>query len=134
MVEIWPSGHHSPIHDHGNASAVIKVLKSEINCTYFASLNILDPEGKPIKIKTAKLSKGQVTWLGENQYQIHQLHNDSKAVCVTLQCYGFEDDGSDHRETFDFITQGSTVDTFVPNSDMAFGEFYDQIKKEWEAA
>ena len=26
MLEIWPSGHHSPVHDHGNACAVIKVL------------------------------------------------------------------------------------------------------------
>jgi hypothetical protein len=25
VLEIWPSGHYSPIHDHGDANAVIKV-------------------------------------------------------------------------------------------------------------
>lgn len=39
MMEIWPSKHKSPIHDHGDAYAVIKVLHGEINASYFTKLD-----------------------------------------------------------------------------------------------
>lgn len=81
VLEIWPGGHYSPIHDHGNACAVIKVLHGSINCTWYDSLR------KPIEIGSANLRKGNVTWIGDNNYQIHRLHNPTPTVCCTIQCY-----------------------------------------------
>jgi hypothetical protein len=31
VLEIWPAGHYSPIHDHGDANAVIKVCLESVN-------------------------------------------------------------------------------------------------------
>ena len=30
MLEIWPAGHNSPIHNHGNAYGIVRVLHGDI--------------------------------------------------------------------------------------------------------
>jgi hypothetical protein len=39
VIEIWPSKHKLPIHDHGKAYTIIKVLHGKINVSYFTKLN-----------------------------------------------------------------------------------------------
>lgn len=130
-MEIWPPGHYSPIHDHGKACAVIKVLYGSINCTWFDAIQEnREPQiiGTPVKI-----SKGDVTWLGEQQYQVHQLRNTYKTVCITLQCYQFEAEDTVHDEFFTWLDDKLKKEDFSPNSDMAFGQFVRLMKDEWES-
>lgn len=131
-MEIWPPGHSSPIHQHGDASAVIRVLYGSIDVTWFDALE-KGRTPKPIN-NTVRLSKGDMTWLGENQYQIHQLKNTRKTVCITLQCYQFEENDTIHDEAFHWIDDKLQIKDFVPNSDMAYGLFVQRMKEEWEAA
>ncbi|KAJ7083429.1 RmlC-like cupin domain-containing protein [Mycena epipterygia] len=114
VLEIWPAGHHSPIHDHGDAFAVIKVLHGYIECTYFDALE----EGKqPTQLGAkATLRKGAITWLGENNYQ----------------CYQYGDTNNEHHRYFRYVGQESEIHKFEPNSDMPFTEFRNAIKKEWD--
>lgn len=129
-MEIWPPGHFSPVHDHGKASAVIKVLYGSIDCTWF---DALQEDRTPIPLgQTTRLSKGDVTWLGEKQYQIHQLKNNCKTVCITLQCYQFESHDMDHYEYFNWMDKNQKKHAFSPNSDMAYGRFVAAVKKEWD--
>lgn len=30
VLEIWPAGHNSPIHNHGNAYGIVRVLHGDI--------------------------------------------------------------------------------------------------------
>jgi hypothetical protein len=39
VMEIWPHGHYSPIHDHGGAAAVIKILHGEIDVSLYPMLS-----------------------------------------------------------------------------------------------
>ncbi|KAM3553511.1 hypothetical protein ARSEF4850_006890 [Beauveria asiatica] len=76
VMEIWPPGHESPIHDHGDASAVIKVLYGNIDCTWYDNLQE-DVVPRPLG-PAVQLTKGDVTWLGKKQFQVHKLQNNYK--------------------------------------------------------
>ncbi|KAJ4172729.1 hypothetical protein NW754_002932 [Fusarium falciforme] len=131
VMEIWPPGHSSPIHQHGNASAVIRVLYGSIDVTWFDALKT---NRMPKEINNpVRLSEGDMTWLGEKQYQIHQLKNNSDKVCITLQCYQFEKHDTIHDEAFHWMDKNLQIKDFIPNSDMAYGLFVQKMKEEWEA-
>ncbi|KAJ4180116.1 hypothetical protein NW755_011965 [Fusarium falciforme] len=130
VMEIWPPGHSSPIHQHGNASAVIRVLYGSIDVTWFDALKT---NRMPKEINNpVRLSEGDMTWLGEKQYQIHQLKNNSDKVCITLQCYQFEKHDTIHDEAFHWMDKNLQIKDFIPNSDMAYGLFVQKMKEEWE--
>ncbi|KAM0415812.1 hypothetical protein ACHAPT_013222 [Fusarium lateritium] len=74
-----------------------------------------------------------MTWLGEKQYQIHQLKNNTDKVCITLQCYQFEEHDTIHDEAFHWMDKHLQIKDFIPNSDMAYGLFVQKMKEEWEA-
>ncbi|GMG08906.1 unnamed protein product [Aspergillus oryzae] len=112
------------------ASAVIKVLYGSIDCSWYDAVQDgREPQqvGKP-----HKLSKGDVTWLGDKQFQIHKLENNYKTVCITLQCYQFEQSDNEHYEYFDFLDNDLHKDRFVPNSDRSYGELVEELKIEWD--
>ncbi|KAF7302580.1 hypothetical protein HMN09_00892500 [Mycena chlorophos] len=130
VLEIWPAMHASPIHNHGDAHAVIKVLYGEIKAYYFTSLYEAHPVGPP-----ANLHKGDVTWLDPNNYQVHQLSNENRdgAICCTIQCYSYGAEDSRHYEDFDYVNDKThkVIEHFEPNSDMSFLDFKLAIREEW---
>jgi hypothetical protein len=133
VLEIWPAGNGSPIHDHGRACAVIKVLHGNIQVSWFSALSpeITDPWGSMIA------HAGEVTFLTPDYYQIHRLHNPSSGedgeFCATIQCYRYADDDSKHYEYFDYV-QGSEIKHFEPDSDWEYLKFKQAILEEWTQA
>lgn len=101
-----------------------------INATFYDSLT---SPGGPHEINTAELREGMVTWIGPDNYQIHKLHNDTETVCCTIQCYRFPDEDNAHYEKFDYVDGKGQTQAFNPNSDMAFKDFQDLMRKEWNA-
>ncbi|KAJ7806867.1 RmlC-like cupin domain-containing protein [Mycena olivaceomarginata] len=132
VLEIWPVGHYSPVHDHGESYAVIKVLHGTIECTYFETLT----EGKdPVQLgPKATFREPAVTWLGEENYQVHQLRNISQDVCCTIQCYQFGNTNNEHHRYFRYVGEKDKIEQFIPNSDMAFSDFRNAIELEWKIA
>ncbi|PNP85177.1 hypothetical protein FNYG_01406 [Fusarium nygamai] len=130
VMEIWPPGHKSPIHQHGDASAVIRVLYGKIQVSWFDKVE----EGSPSQLigNPIVLEEGKVTWLGKDQYQVHQLENTSDKVCITLQCYQFDDDDKVHDEAFYWKDEEGHRRKFIPNSDSAYGLFVQKVKDEWK--
>lgn len=133
VLEIWPAGSRSPIHDHGEACAVIKVLSGQIQVSWFAALSpdISQPWGSAI------MHAGGITFLTPDYYQIHQLHNPSPKTggefCATIQCYRYPDYDTIHYEYFDYIEDG-TVKQFLPDSDWSYLDFKALIQAEWTEA
>ena len=127
VMEIWPSGHFSPIHNHGGSSAIIRVLSGSINVSLFPflSLDELTP------FATAEFKKGDITWISPGLNQVHQLKNVGSNTCITIQCYMYEDTDTAHYDYFDYLdtTQGQ----FEPDSDMDFIEFKKTVRAEWMA-
>jgi len=131
VMEIWPVGHYSPIHNHGGASAVIRVLNGSINVSLYPFL-CDDKEGMP-PFGKADFTKDDVTWISPALNQVHQLLNfpKNKDTCITIQCYMYEEEDDQHYDYFDFIDTDGSKKQFEPDSDSEFLKFKEIIKQEW---
>lgn len=131
VMEIWPSGHFSPIHNHAGADAIIRVLYGQIHVKLFPFL-CAEKSGIP-EFGTADFSKGDITWISPTLNQTHQLvnHNMSQS-CITIQCYTYENDNKHHYDYFDYIDANGSKQQYEPDSDMDFVLFKKTMKLEWE--
>jgi len=127
VMEIWPSGHYSPIHSHAGASAIIRVLHGAINVSLFPFLSgdELEPFGK------ADFKQGDITWISPSLNQIHQLKNTGTSTCITIQCYMYKQNNISHYDYFDYLDADGKTQQYEPDSDMDFLEFKKLMKKEW---
>lgn len=126
VMEIWPPGHFSPIHDHGGSSAVIRVLSGSINVTLFPFL------GASESFADEDFKKEDVTWISPALNQVHQLTNlSSKDTCITIQCYMYEKSDTTHYDYFDYLDSDNKVQKFEPDSDMEFLTFKETVRAEW---
>ncbi|RAK64698.1 cysteine dioxygenase [Hymenobacter edaphi] len=129
VMEIWPPGHYSPLHNHGGANAVIRVLHGEITVSLFPMLS--EYHQQPFMI--AKFGPGDVTWISPELNQNHQLHNTNVTgpTCITIQCYLYGEGNTTHYKYFDYLNEHGQIKQFTPNSDMSFLEFKALMKREW---
>ena len=129
VMEIWPVGHFSPIHNHGNSTAIIRVLNGDINVSLFPFLSsdAVEPFAK------MNFTKDDITWISPSLNQIHQLKNleTNKDTCITIQCYMYDADDRRHYDYFDYLDESSKIQTFDPDSDMDFVDFKVLMKREW---
>jgi hypothetical protein len=130
VMEIWPPQHYSPVHNHGGANAIIRVLYGQINVSLFPFLSTdkIQPFAKQ------DFSTGDITWISPTLNQVHQLVNlSNEKTCITIQCYMYDKDDDKHYGYFDYIDDDNRKQLFDPDSDMKFLKFRDTIKKEWES-
>jgi len=130
VMEIWPVGHYSPIHNHSDANAIIRVLHGTITVKLFSMLSFA--HDTPFAI--TEFTEGEVTYLSPDLNQTHQLvNNDKSRSCITIQCYQYDGTDKQHYEYFDYLdTANKVVGHFYPASDMDFVEFKKTMKKEWD--
>lgn len=128
VLEIWPGQHYSPIHDHGEACAVIKVLHGDIWVELYPELNPSVTD----YFTEAVFHQGDVTYLTPEYYQVHKLVNRNPPgnMTATIQCYRYPDDDTVHWEYFDYI-DGDQIKRFTPNSDWEYLAFRALIREEW---
>ena len=126
VMEIWPAGHYSPVHNHGGSDAVIRVLHGSIQVSLFPYLSASEP---PFAVTSFK--EGDVTWISPTLNQIHQLKNVKKKACVTIQCYMYETEDTAHYDYFDYIDDAGKIDPYEPDSDMDFLAFKALLRQEW---
>ena len=129
VMEIWPVGHYSPIHNHAGASAIVRVLHGSINVSLFPFLSgeSVEPFGK------VDFKKGEITWMSPSLNQIHQLKNldTNKDTCITIQCYMYKRDNTNHYDYFDYLDVDGKTQQYEPDSDMEFLDFKALMKREW---
>ncbi|XP_069134529.1 uncharacterized protein [Argopecten irradians] len=128
VLEIWPSKHYSPIHNHGNANAVIKVLFGQINVSIY-NKHTTDPDEKPLKTFVA--NSGDVTWISQDWYQTHKLWNNTADYCATIQCYKYDPGDTTHWSYFDYVGENSTIEGFLPSSDITFRDMRQKVLDEY---
>jgi len=127
VMEIWPSNHYSPIHNHAGASAIIRVLHGEIHVKLFPFLSKDATE----PFATADFKKDDITWIGPTLNQTHQLTNLKTDTCITIQCYMYEKEDTTHYDYFDYIDEKGDKKQYEPDSDMDFLKFKQRMKEEW---
>jgi hypothetical protein len=131
VMEIWPIGHYSPVHNHGGASAIIRILHGNIHVKLFPFLS------KDVKeFNKAVFHKDDITWISPTLNQVHQLHNldTNTKTCITIQCYMYENDDNTHYDYFDYIDdEKDKIQQYEPDSDMDYISFKKIMKEEWKA-
>jgi hypothetical protein len=132
VMEIWPVGHFSPIHNHSGANAIIRVLNGEITVSQFPYLSASTEGVKPFAV--TNFHKDQITWISPTLNQTHQLRNlpENAYTCITIQCYLYDTKDKSHYDYFDYIDVNGTKQQYEPDSDMNFVEFKERMKKEWD--
>ena len=133
VMEIWPVGHYSPIHNHAGASAIIRVLNGEINVSLYPFLCAEKDGVAPFG--DAKFVKDDVAWITPTLNQTHKLLNKptNSYTCITIQCYMYLEQDSRHYDYFDYLDAEGGKQQYEPDSDMDFVDFKARIKSEWEA-
>ena len=129
VLEIWPAGHCSPIHNHGNANAVIKVLFGSIHINIY-NKQASTTEAKPLKEFDAHA--GDITWISRNWYQTHKLENITDDFCATIQCYNYDAGDKTHWPNFDYVSENETIEEFLPNSDFSFRKMRTDVLEEYK--
>lgn len=130
VMEIWPVGHYSPVHNHSEAHAIIRVLQGEIQVSQFP---FLCPTGvDPFAINT--FHKDQITWISPMLNQTHQLRNrkENTSTCITIQCYMYDGQDTGHYDYFDYVDANGVIQQYEPDSDMDFVDFKRLMKEEWD--
>ena len=129
VMEIWPVGHFSPIHNHGGSTAIIRVLNGSINVSLFPFLG----DGSVEPFAKADFNVGDITWISPTLNQVHQLKNleGNTDTCITIQCYMYETSDTLHYYYFDYLDGSNAKQQFEPDSDMEFIKFKVKMKQEW---
>ncbi len=83
VLELWPMGNFSPIHNHSDAYAVIKVLHGTIWVQVFAEFSTSWPDAANVEYE---FPADGVTWLSPQCFQTHRLKNrGDKTMTATIQ-------------------------------------------------
>jgi hypothetical protein len=133
VMEIWPVGHYSPIHNHGAANAIIRVLHGNINVSLYPFL--CDAADTVPPFATADFVKDDITWLSPTLNQVHKLKNldTNTDTCITIQCYMYDNADAKHYDYFDYLGEQNAKQQYEPDSDMDFLAFKELIRAEWGA-
>ena len=133
VMEIWPVGHYSPVHNHSGANAIIRVLHGSINVSLYSFL--CDEKDGIEPFGNVNFDKEDVTWISANLNQVHKLKNldTNKDTCITIQCYMYDETDKLHYDYFDYIDDDGKKEQYDPDMDMDFIEFKEQMRMEWNA-
>lgn len=101
VLEIWPPYSSSPIHNHGHAYGLIKILSGQVRVQNFRELTFDDFTSKPYLESDYK--EDQYTWLSEESYGIHRLLNPYPECCLSLQSYYHYRNTTKTAEYFSFL-------------------------------
>jgi hypothetical protein len=133
VMEIWPVGHYSPVHNHSSANAIIRVLNGSINVSLYPFL-CNEPEGvEPFAVKDFK--KEDITWISSTLNQVHMLKNleTNTQTCITIQCYMYDETDKIHYDYFDYLGTNNAKNQYEPDSDMDFNDFKKKMHEEWKS-
>lgn len=83
LVLVWSPGKGSPIHDHGNAHCLMKILKGNLTETRYEFPQEGEPSG-PLKVITEKTYKeNQVAYMAD-ELGLHRVSNKGSDFAVSL--------------------------------------------------
>ncbi|KAH6645345.1 cysteine dioxygenase [Truncatella angustata] len=85
LVLVWSPGKGSPIHDHGNAHCLMKILKGNLTETRYAFPQ--QGHGHPLEIISGTThSENEVVYMAD-ELGLHQMSNKGSDFAVSLHLY-----------------------------------------------
>ncbi|KAL7899474.1 RmlC-like cupin domain-containing protein [Trichoderma sp. SZMC 28014] len=86
LVLVWSPGKGSPIHDHGNAHCLMKILRGDLTETRYAFPNDDEPERQMNVISEKTYRENQVTYMADD-LGLHRVSNRGSDFAVSLHLY-----------------------------------------------
>ncbi|GJN66955.1 cysteine dioxygenase [Purpureocillium lilacinum] len=86
LVLVWSPGKGSPIHDHGNAHCLMKILRGDLTETRYAFPEEGEPEG-PMKVISEKTYKENAVAYMADELGLHRVSNKGSDFAVSLHLY-----------------------------------------------
>ncbi|KAL7784830.1 RmlC-like cupin domain-containing protein [Trichoderma ceciliae] len=86
LVLVWSPGKGSPIHDHGNAHCLMKILRGDLTETRYAFPEDNEPEGPMTVISDKTYRENQVTYMAD-ELGLHRVSNRGSDFAVSLHLY-----------------------------------------------
>ncbi|HLQ91320.1 MAG TPA: hypothetical protein VK148_14945 [Xanthobacteraceae bacterium] len=118
LLEIWPGGHHSPIHEHANSIGLMKGVFGRVDIMLYESL-----AAAPKKLALLSMTADRCSWMSPEHYQAHKVYcpMDQNDFAATFHIYTetksnvfkYREEQAPHR-----------INEFVTESDISWGEFY----------
>lgn len=85
LVLVWSPGKGSPIHDHGNAHCLMKILKGDLTETQFEFPKPGAKEEPMTVIKKTTYKENEVTYMAD-ELGLHRVTNEGSDFAVSLHC------------------------------------------------
>ncbi len=83
---VWSPGKGSPIHDHGNAHCIMKILKGDLTETRYAFPDEdKDKEGQMKVISEKTYPENAVAYMAD-ELGVHRVWNRGSDFAVSLHC------------------------------------------------
>ncbi|KHN98199.1 cysteine dioxygenase [Metarhizium album ARSEF 1941] len=86
LVLVWSPGKGSPIHDHGNAHCLMKILRGTLTETRYAFPEDDDEEGPMTVISEKTYKENGVTYMAD-ELGLHRVANRGSDFAVSLHLY-----------------------------------------------
>ncbi|KAH6607663.1 cysteine dioxygenase [Trichoderma cornu-damae] len=86
LVLVWSPGKGSPIHDHGKAHCLMKILRGDLTETRYAFPEKNEPEGSMTVISEKTYRENQVTYMAD-ELGLHRVSNRGSDFAVSLHLY-----------------------------------------------
>lgn len=83
LVLVWTPGKGSPIHDHGNAHCLMKILRGNLTETRFAFPDENEQEG-PMTVISEKTYKENAVAYMADELGLHRVSNKGSDFAVSL--------------------------------------------------
>ncbi|KAJ3527186.1 hypothetical protein NM208_g10827 [Fusarium decemcellulare] len=86
LVLVWTPGKGSPIHDHGNAHCLMKILKGNLTETRYAFPEENEQE-RPMRVISEKTYKENAVAYMADELGLHRVSNKGSDFAVSLHLY-----------------------------------------------
>ena len=80
---VWSPGKSSPIHDHGNAHCLMKILKGDLTETRYEFPREED-EDKPMEVISERVHKENAVAYMADELGVHRITNTGSDFAVSL--------------------------------------------------
>ncbi|KAI9167043.1 Cysteine dioxygenase [Paramyrothecium foliicola] len=87
LVLVWSPGKGSPIHDHGNAHCLMKILQGSLTETRFAFPESQEQEQGPMRVISEKTYHENAVAYMADELGLHRVTNRGSDFAVSLHLY-----------------------------------------------
>lgn len=84
LVLVWTPGMGSPIHDHGNAHCVMKILRGSLTETRYEFPD--SDQAQPMRMLSERTSKENDVAYMADELGLHKVENRCDDYAVSLHC------------------------------------------------